>query len=152
MLSAGCMHSTLFFPGFSELAFELLVLSYSIVHNLPQLYMHAVIFSSLELFFFLSFCCSRRHLSRCKHFNNGPRSQAPVCLNFVDYTDLVVNGKMFFHPEWKFRKWGWLELILVIPYTEMNQSCITTSVPIEEYFTQSLKKLNKYLSELHCNI
>ena len=43
------MHSqcTIFAPGFSKLAVELLVFLCFVVHNLPQLHMHVVTFSPL---------------------------------------------------------------------------------------------------------
>ena len=43
----------------------------SFVHNLPQLHMHAIVFSCLQ------FCCLGRCLSRCKHCSKGPQASGP---------------------------------------------------------------------------
>ena len=57
----------------SELAVGFLVFLY-VVHNLSQLCMYTVIFSSLQFFFVVY--CLRRHLSRYKNCSEG--SQVPV--------------------------------------------------------------------------
>ena len=55
-----------FAPSTSEVAVELGPFVY-LVHNLPQLGIHVVNFS------FIVFCCSRRHLSRCKCCSKWPQ-------------------------------------------------------------------------------
>ena len=72
VLCAGGMRGTLLVlltPQKWQLGF--LVFLYLVAHNLPQLHMHAVIFS------FFVFCCSRRRLSRCKHCSQGAWVQGP---------------------------------------------------------------------------
>ena len=57
-----------------------LVFLYFVVHNLPRLYMHAVIFSPSPYFVLR---CSRIGVSRCKHCSKG--SQVPACLTCTNY-------------------------------------------------------------------
>ena len=60
-------------PGTSEVAAALGPFCI-IVHNLPQLPMHGVIFSLLKR---LCICCSRRRLSRYKHCSKGSQVLHP---------------------------------------------------------------------------
>ena len=73
-----CVQLPAFAPGCSEVAVVLLFSLYLLVHNLPQLLMHAVIFTPSQ---FLCICCLRRRMSRYKHGSKG--SQVPACLNNI---------------------------------------------------------------------
>ena len=161
MLNAGCIHSALFlllaFQNWQLNFWSFYVLLSIIYPNCTCMQSLLVPYSFFFFFFFLSLCCSRRHLSRCKHFSNGPRSQVPVCLNFIECTDLVVNGKMFVHSEWQFPLY--IQKVSVIGINSYNFLHWSESTMFHYYclhirkiHTISLKELNKDFSRLHCNI
>ena len=109
VLCAGGMHNTvllLLTPCFCSWLFRsgswaFSGLFVSFVQNLPQLHMHAVIFSPLQFFLF---CCLWRGVFRCKHCSTaakGPRSQSitPSLLKSLEAGFLKVSNVSSFETE-----------------------------------------------------